>query len=130
MNKRKRKRLSQRLGITDGTPLSGIGKRRSSVSDAGLLSMSGSFLDCTLSPDKHESRGKHLSDSETTIEEKSTKKASMRYNHFTDFYHTESNYVGILDTILTVRFIYNIYFGIFIYIYRTKPTLYHYYTEK
>lgn len=89
------------MGIPDGTPLSGIGKRRSSVSDAGLLSMSGSFLDCTTSPDKHESQGKHISEAESTIE-KSSKKVSMRYNHFTDFFHTESNYVGILDTILKV----------------------------
>lgn len=48
---RKRKRLS-RIAV-DGTPVS-TGKRRSSVSDAGLLSMSGSFIDCTASPDKHE----------------------------------------------------------------------------
>jgi hypothetical protein len=49
---RKRKRLS-RIAL-DGTPVS-TGKRRSSVSDAGLLSMSGSFIDCTGSPDKHDS---------------------------------------------------------------------------
>lgn len=49
---RKRKRLS-RIAVHDGTPVS-TGKRRSSVSDAGLLSMSGSFIDCTASPDKHD----------------------------------------------------------------------------
>lgn len=47
---RKRRRLHETLSAlaqTDTTL-----KRRSSVSDAGLLSVSGSFLDCTVSPDK------------------------------------------------------------------------------
>lgn len=98
-NKRKRKRLSQRLAA-DGTPL-GAGKRRSSVSDAGLLSVSGSFLDCTTSPDKHD-LSKKVAEAEPSIEHL-PKNKSMRYNHFMDFFHTESNYVGILDTIMTVR---------------------------
>lgn len=46
-NKRKRKLLSQKVRET--TP-SGSGKRRSSVSDAGILSASGSLLDYTASP--------------------------------------------------------------------------------
>lgn len=80
-------------------------KRRSSVSDAGLLSISGSFLDATVSPDKHEmgSGGISLQNSELSMnEQQSTKNKSMRFNHFTDFYQTESNYVGILDTIVTL----------------------------
>ncbi|EAL39928.3 AGAP005796-PA [Anopheles gambiae str. PEST] len=111
-NKRKRKRLSQRTpadGGSGGTPL-GVGKRRSSVSDAGLLSVSGSFLDCTVSPDKHESSKKGaIPDSakasadqqqQQQQQQQSAKTQSMRHNHFMDFFHTESNYVGILDTIV------------------------------
>nr|XP_040222614.2 protein ECT2 isoform X1 [Anopheles coluzzii] len=110
-NKRKRKRLSQRTpadGGSGGTPL-GVGKRRSSVSDAGLLSVSGSFLDCTVSPDKHESSKKNaIPDSakasadqqQQQQQQQSAKTQSMRHNHFMDFFHTESNYVGILDTIV------------------------------
>ncbi|XP_053674461.1 protein ECT2 [Anopheles nili] len=99
-NKRKRKRLSQRTPAEGGTPL-GVGKRRSSVSDAGLLSVSGSFLDCTTSPDKHEASKKNIitETAEASIEQPA-KTQSMRHNHFMDFFHTESNYVGILDTIV------------------------------
>ncbi|XP_053667102.1 protein ECT2 [Anopheles marshallii] len=100
-NKRKRKRLSQRTPADGGgTPL-GVGKRRSSVSDAGLLSVSGSFLDCTASPDKHESSKKNIIPEATKpSNEQPAKTQSMRHNHFMDFFHTESNYVGILDTIV------------------------------
>ncbi|XP_058828946.1 protein ECT2 isoform X3 [Topomyia yanbarensis] len=100
---RKRKRLSQRTPAGgDGTPL-GAGKRRSSVSDAGLLSVSGSFLDCTTSPDKHEGSKKNIISETVDVSiEQPVKGQSMRYNHFTDFYRTESNYVGILDTIVNL----------------------------
>lgn len=81
---RKRKRLSRI--VLDGTPAS-AGKRRSSISDAGILSES--LIDYTASPDKNDS----------VKEEVSREKFSMRHNHFMDFYHTESNYVGILETI-------------------------------
>uniref|UniRef100_A0A0K8TS04 Putative guanine nucleotide exchange factor pebble n=1 Tax=Tabanus bromius TaxID=304241 RepID=A0A0K8TS04_TABBR len=97
-NKRKRKRFSQRLQ-SEGTPLSS-GKRRSSVSDVGLLSVTGSFLDCTTSPEKHES-AKLITEPEPVIEPV-PKNKTMRYNHFMDFYNTESNYVGILDTIVNL----------------------------
>ncbi|XP_058457901.1 protein ECT2 isoform X4 [Malaya genurostris] len=101
-NKRKRKRLSHRTPAGDGTPL-GVGKRRSSVSDAGLLSVSGSFLDCTTSPDKHEGSKKNIIGETVDVSiEQPIKGQSMRYNHFTDFYRTESNYVGILDTIVNL----------------------------
>lgn len=101
-NKRKRKRFSQRIQF-EGTPI-GSGKRRSSVSDAGLLSVSGSFFDCTTSPDKLETGKLH---NEVHIEtpavcETTPAKKSMRFNHFMDFFSTESNYVGILDTIVKV----------------------------
>uniref|UniRef100_A0A182LRQ1 Pebble n=1 Tax=Anopheles culicifacies TaxID=139723 RepID=A0A182LRQ1_9DIPT len=101
-NKRKRKRLSQRTPADggSGTPL-GVGKRRSSVSDAGLLSVSGSFLDCTASPEKHESSKKNIiPEAAKPANEQPAKTQSMRHNHFMDFFHTESNYVGILDTIV------------------------------
>lgn len=100
-NKRKRKRFSQRIQL-EGTPL-GSTKRRSSVSDAGLLSASGSFFDCTTSPTKLEN-GTLLTEPETSTCEQQTpgKKTSMRFNHFMDFFSTESNYVGILDTIVNV----------------------------
>ncbi|XP_038117927.1 protein ECT2 isoform X2 [Culex quinquefasciatus] len=105
-NKRKRKRLSHRTPAGgEGTPL-GAGKRRSSVSDAGLLSVSGSFLDCTTSPDqnKHEGSKKNAIIAETADAsiDQTIKSQSMRHNHFMDFYHTESNYVGILDTIVNL----------------------------
>lgn len=95
-NKRKRKLLSQKVHET--TP-SGSGKRRSSVSDAGLLSASGSLLDYTASPSvlKFEGGKKSLDASASE-----PKKKSMRYNHFMDLFHTESNYVGILHTIVSV----------------------------
>ncbi|KQS43280.1 protein ECT2 isoform X3 [Drosophila erecta] len=97
-NKRKRKRFSQRIQL-EGTPL-GSGKRRSSVSDAGLLSVSNSLFDCTTSPDKLESD--KLLHAEPEASDATPAKKSMRFNHFMDFYTTESNYVGILDTILNL----------------------------
>lgn len=102
-NKRKRKRFSQRIQF-EGTPI-GSGKRRSSVSDAGLLSVSGSFFDCTTSPDKLEAGKLHneVHIETPTVCESTPAKKSMRFNHFMDFFSTESNYVGILDTIVKVH---------------------------
>ncbi|XP_022219575.2 protein ECT2 isoform X2 [Drosophila obscura] len=100
-NKRKRKRLSQRIQL-EGTPL-GSGKRRSSVSDAGLLSVSNSLFDCTTSPDKLlDGDDKLLLHAEPEPIDGTPVKRSMRFNHFMDFFTTESNYVGILDTILNL----------------------------
>lgn len=81
---RKRKRLSW-IDV-DGTPAS-AGKRRSSISDAGILSES--LIDYTASPVPNDS----------VKEDAPREKFTMRRNHFMDFYHTESNYVGILETI-------------------------------
>lgn len=105
-NKRKRKRFSQRIQF-EGTPI-GSSKRRSSVSDAGLLSVSGSFFDCTTSPDKLETDKLHneVHIETPTVCETAPAKKSMRFNHFMDFFSTESNYVGILDTIVKVRCVY------------------------
>lgn len=52
--RRKRKRLAETLSslVQNGADSPALHKRRSSISDAGLLSVSGSFLDCTASPDK------------------------------------------------------------------------------
>ncbi|XP_050073881.1 protein ECT2 [Anopheles maculipalpis] len=102
-NKRKRKRLSQRTPADGSSTPLGVGKRRSSVSDAGLLSVSGSFLDCTTSPDKHESSSSKknvIPEATKPSNDAPSKTQSMRHNHFMDFFHTESNYVGILDTIV------------------------------
>lgn len=101
-NKRKRKRFSQRLQ-REGTPIT-CGKRRSSVSDAGLLSVSSSFFDCTTNSDKLETV-KILTEADITNECDQTPaktQFSMRFNHFMDFFNTESNYVGILETIMKV----------------------------
>lgn len=90
---RKRKRLSR--VVLDSTPGS-AGKRKSSTSDAGILS--DSLIDYTASPDKSDCAKLN----EHIILEQSCKKYSMRRNHFMDFYHTESNYVGILETIMNL----------------------------
>lgn len=102
-NKRKRKRFSRRLQ-REGTPIN-CGKRRSSVSDAGLLSVSGCSFDCTTNSDKLEVT-KILTETDIATECDQTPvkpQFSMRYNHFMDFYNTESNYVGILETIVKVN---------------------------
>jgi len=49
---RKRKRLREAVCRLVQNESPALHKRRSSISDAGLLSMSGSFLDCTVSPEK------------------------------------------------------------------------------
>ena len=49
---RKRKRLREAVCKLVQNESPALHKRRSSISDAGLLSMSGSFLDCTVSPEK------------------------------------------------------------------------------
>jgi protein ECT2 len=92
---RKRKRLSR--VVLDSTPGS-TGKRKSSNSDAGILS--DSFIDYTASPDKSDCI--KLSSENNIPPEQNPKKFSMRHNHFMDFYHTESNYVGILETIMNL----------------------------
>lgn len=110
MNKRKRKRLSQKVVKEEFSTPKTTGKRRSSVSDAGLLSMSGSFLDCTVSPGKHNvttstTRGTAAADEKNPASPPTALTPvvkSMRFNHFMDFFQTETNYVGILDIIDTV----------------------------
>lgn len=90
LNNRKRKLLH--FTSADSTSR-GSGKRRSSVSDVGLLSSS--LLDYTASPTiKNDNK-------EVDIPTE-PKKRTMRYNHFWDLFGTESNYVDILNTIKTV----------------------------
>lgn len=87
-----RKRKILHLTSADSTPRA-LGKRRSSVSDVGLLS--GSLLDYTASPNVKND----IKEVEISIE---PKKKTMRYNYFMDLFGTESNYVDILNTITTV----------------------------
>lgn len=90
---RKRKRLSR--VVLESTPGS-ANKRKSSTSDGGILS--DSLIDCTTSPDKNDSVKLY----ENVSPAVDVKKFSMRRNHFMDFYHTESNYVSILETIVNL----------------------------
>lgn len=106
--RRKRKRLHNTLGsLVRGTSLSGPGgpespglhKRRSSISDAGLLSVSSSFLDCTASPDKSLLDEPECVSGDTTTARKTL---SPRQQVFMELVQTESNYVNILNTIMTM----------------------------
>ncbi|KAK6644547.1 hypothetical protein RUM43_000814 [Polyplax serrata] len=91
---RKRKRLQHKTNINQfDSPLTH--KRRSSISDAGLLSISGSYLDCTVTPDKD------LFDDIKNSRE-SVGSISARHQVFLELVHTESNYVNILNTIIVL----------------------------
>lgn len=97
-SRRKRKRLHETLqSLANHQPSPGLHKRRSSVSDAGLLSVSGSFLDCTTSPDKGIVDG-----AEPTVPDTPRKGLTARQQVFLELVQTESNYVNILHTIMTV----------------------------
>ncbi|XP_075236856.1 epithelial cell transforming 2 pebble [Lycorma delicatula] len=90
---RKRKRLqevvSRMVASSNTTPA--VNKRRSSVSDAGLLS-------CTPSPTTQ------LTDETEAVNaiETPRKHMSPRHQVFLELVQTESNYVGILSTIMTL----------------------------
>jgi hypothetical protein len=73
-------------------------RRRSSISESGLLSLSGSFLDAT-SPEKVGGQG-DLSISVPTPQD--LKAMSPRHQVFMELLHTEMNYVEILETIVEV----------------------------
>lgn len=96
-SRRKRKRLHETLSSLVRNDSPAIHKRRSSVSDAGLLSVSGSFLDCTTSPDKG-----LLDQAEGASVETPRKNLSPRQQVFLELIQTESNYVNILHTIMTM----------------------------
>ncbi|CAB0039143.1 unnamed protein product [Trichogramma brassicae] len=97
-SKRKRKRLAETLNYNNGqaspTPTS-VNKRRSSLSD--VLSLNGSYLDRTVSPDK-----KYLDEVESSNTDAVIKNLSPRHQVFLELLQTESNYVGILSTIMTM----------------------------
>ncbi|XP_046640377.1 protein ECT2-like [Daphnia pulicaria] len=73
-------------------------RRRSSISESGLLSLSGSFLDAT-SPEKVAGQG-DLTISVPTPQD--LKAMSPRHQVFMELLHTEMNYVEILETIVEV----------------------------
>ncbi|XP_078038814.1 epithelial cell transforming 2 pebble isoform X1 [Augochlora pura] len=100
--RRKRKRLAETLSslVQNGADSPALHKRRSSISDAGLLSVSGSFLDCTASPDKP--LLDDIPEVEAVNTDSSRKNLSPRHQVFLELVQTESNYVGILSTIMTL----------------------------
>ncbi|XP_076645868.1 protein ECT2-like isoform X2 [Halictus rubicundus] len=100
--RRKRKRLAETLSslVQNGADSPALHKRRSSISDAGLLSVSGSFLDCTSSPDKP--LLDDIPEVEAVSTDSSRKNLSPRHQVFLELVQTESNYVGILSTIMTL----------------------------
>nr|XP_031831163.1 protein ECT2 isoform X6 [Nomia melanderi] len=100
--RRKRKRLAETLSslVQNGADSPALHKRRSSISDAGFLSVSGSFLDCTASPDKP--LLDDIPEVEAVNTDSSRKNLSPRHQVFLELVQTESNYVGILSTIMTL----------------------------
>ncbi|XP_018334943.1 protein ECT2, partial [Agrilus planipennis] len=96
-SRRKRKRLQETLSSLAHQQSPSLHKRRSSVSDAGLLSVSGSFLDSTVSPDKGA-----IDEEATAVLETPRKVCSARQQVFLELVQTECNYVNILHTIMTM----------------------------
>ncbi|XP_060518984.1 protein ECT2 isoform X2 [Cylas formicarius] len=96
-SRRKRKRIQETLQSLVQTQSPGLHKRRSSVSDAGLLSVSGSFLDCTASPAE-----KVIIDGAEPVLETPRKALTPRHQVFLELLQTESNYVDILHTIMNM----------------------------
>ncbi|CAG9853619.1 unnamed protein product [Phyllotreta striolata] len=91
--RRKRKLLLSSLALPQSPALT---KRRSSVSDAGLLSVSGSFLDCSTSPNKE------ILDGAEPVIDTPRKGLTQRHQVFLELLQTETNYVDILHTIMTM----------------------------
>ncbi|XP_049822785.1 protein ECT2 isoform X2 [Aethina tumida] len=98
-SRRKRKRLQNEIlsSLAHDHQSPSLHKRRSSISDAGLLSCSGSFLDFTHSPDASGAAG-----AEPPVPETPKKQLTARHQVFLELVHTERNYVGILETILNL----------------------------
>ncbi|XP_026805633.1 protein ECT2 isoform X2 [Rhopalosiphum maidis] len=88
------------IGETSPTNSSGPSKRRSSAANTldGLRLSCGSFLNFTNSPD-HPSPFKLPKDPDLIIKDKPF---SPRYQVFSELLQTEINYVGVLNTIITV----------------------------
>lgn len=96
-SRRKRKRLQETFSSLVHTQSPALHKRRSSISDAGLLSVSGSFLDSTISPNKE-----ILDGAEAGVDQTPRKGLTARHQVFLELLQTEINYVDILHTIMTV----------------------------
>lgn len=93
---RKRKRINLKSSL--GSPsVPETPKRRSSISDANFLSCSGSFLDSSPHPDIDE-----VEEIDEEPHESPKKKLSARHQVFLELLQTESNYVGILNTIVSL----------------------------
>ncbi|XP_050308871.1 protein ECT2 isoform X4 [Anthonomus grandis grandis] len=117
-SRRKRKRMMVHetiQSLVQQTQSPALHKRRSSVSDAGLLSVSNSFLDCTASPVSTTPVGKgrrqsvkvdknaaFTTDGSELSIEPPPKSKSSRHLVFLELVDTETNYVGILHTIMTL----------------------------
>jgi len=106
---RKRKRMRRAEMINALATDSPAHKRRSSISELGLLSMSGSFLDSTernmISPEPE--RGSVVQqptaiEPEMPIPSFNLKTATPRQQVFHELVTTESNYVGILDCVTKI----------------------------
>jgi len=103
---RKRKRLKDtvsQLAAQGGSPVlltvpNDIHRRRSSVSEGGLLSLSGSFLD-SASPERG---GLDISNISQNALTQDLKSMTPRQQVFMELLHTEMNYVEILETIVEV----------------------------
>jgi len=106
---RKRKRLRRAEMIQSLAADSPAHKRRSSVSELAMLSMSGSFLDTTdkekdrtlVSPENSPQRG-CVGELEIKVDKSAIfdmKTATARQQVFHEFVTTETNYVAILDCI-------------------------------
>lgn len=96
-SRRKRKRLQETFSSLVHTQSPALHKRRSSISDAGFLSVSGSFLDSTISPSKE-----ILDGSDPGVDQTPRKGLTARHQVFLELLQTETNYVDILHTIMTV----------------------------
>ena len=109
-SKRKRKRMRRAEMIQSLAADSPAQKRRSSVSELAMLSMSGSFLDTTherevdrtnVTPENSPVRGSTSSDVDVKLERKAIdmSSATPRQQVFNEFVNTESNYVEVLECI-------------------------------
>lgn len=95
-SRRKRKRIQDNIIKELAAASPGIHKRRSSVSDAAILSVSGSFLDCTPTIEKPAEAAEAAGDNMIR------KVLTARHQVFLELVQTESNYVDILKIIVEV----------------------------
>ena len=99
---RKRKRMRRAEMIKSLAADSPVHKRRSSVTELAMLSISGSFLDNTekdrtlVTPEASPIRGAEVAEAKF---ERDLKKMTARQQVFHEFVNTENNYVAILECI-------------------------------